>query len=89
MNNLYVFGKIYVILRDIGKVGDRHISKGFMRQTSSPWLTGTGIQIRIRKYILQVGVCKNPKRLHEDDGLLYALQGRIMDSNPKDIGEWR
>jgi hypothetical protein len=89
VNKLYVFGKLYWILRDVGKAEDRHLSKGFMRQTSSPWLTGSGIQFRIGKYVLQIGTCKNPQRLHEDDGLLYALQGRIMDSKPKDIRDWR
>lgn len=89
MNNLYIFGKIYWILRDTGKVKDKTISKGFMRQTSAPWRTGNGIQIRIGKYVLQIGICGKPKNLGDQDGLLYAIQGRLMDTEIKEIGDWR
>lgn len=89
MNNLYVIGKIYWILRDISKPKDRVFSKGFMRQTSPPWLTGSGIQIRFGKYTLQIGICGKPRSLDDQDGLLYAIQGRLMDTEIREIGEWR
>ena len=88
MNNLYVFGKLYWILKNTGKKKDPVISTGFMRQTAPPWFTGTGIQLRAGKYLLQVGVCGNPQKLDDKDGLLYAMQGRVMDIEVEQIGEW-
>jgi hypothetical protein len=91
MNRLYTTGFLYVIVRDIGKPKDRIISTGFMRQTGTPWKTGKGIQLRIGKYVTQIGVCKADKErahLHEQDGLLYAMQGRLMEEPPSKIGNW-
>lgn len=88
MNNLYVLGRVYWILKNTGKKGQRTVSSGFMRQTAKPWLTGKGIQLRIGKYVLQVGICGSPKELPEQDGLLYAMQGRVMDIEVEKIGEW-
>jgi hypothetical protein len=89
MNNLYVFYKLYWILRDTGKRGTPIISKGFMRQTSSPWMVGKGIQFRFGKHTLQVGICGDSKSLSDDDGLLYAMEGRVLDSDPEEIRSWR
>jgi hypothetical protein len=88
MNNLYKFGRLYWILRDTGKSGERTFTWGFMRQTSPPWSTGRGPQIRIGKYVLQVGICSSDKELTDESGLLYAMQGRDLDTPPKDIGDW-
>lgn len=88
MNNLYVLYKLYWITKNTGKKGDPLIAKGFMRQTSAPWLIGQGLQVRIGKYSFQVGLCGEPQKLGDQDGLLYAMQGRLMDSGPDEIGEW-
>lgn len=88
MNNLYKIGKVYWILRDTGKPKDKVLSIGFMRQTSAPWSTGKGIQIRIKKYTFQIGLCSSSNKLTDDEGLLYAMQGRILDTPPGEIGDW-
>lgn len=88
MNNLYVFYKMYWIVKNTGKKGEPIIAKGFMRQTAAPWLTGNGLQIRFGKYTFQVGICGKPKNLDDQSGLLYAMQGRLMDSDPDEIGNW-
>jgi hypothetical protein len=90
MNKLYVISnKVYWILRNTGKKSDKLVSTGFMRQVNPPWLVGSGVQFRIGKYILQIGICGGSKSLSDDEGLLYAMEGRVMDSNPKEIGSWR
>lgn len=88
MNNLYVFYKLYWIIKNTGKKGDPIVTSGFMRQTSSPWLTGKGLQIRLGKYSFQVGVCGKPQNLDDQGGLLYAMQGRLMEESPDKIGDW-
>ena len=88
MNNLYVFKRIYWIVKNTGKKGEPLVASGFMRQTASPWLTGNGIQFRLGRYSLQVGICGNPQKLDDKDGLLYAMQGRVMDIEVEKIGEW-
>lgn len=89
MNNLYVFKKLYWITKNTGKKKDPIIAKGFMRQTSAPWLTGTGLQIRCGKYSFQIGICGGPQKLDDQEGLLYAVQGRMLDWEPEDIGNLR
>ena len=89
MNNLYVLYKLYWITKNTGKKGDPFIAKGFMRQTSSPWLTGKGLQIRFGKYSFQIGICGKPQKLDDQDGLLYAIQGRLLDWDPDEIGNWQ
>lgn len=59
-----------------------------MRQISPPWVTGKGIQFRTGKYTTQIGIWKNPKNLSEQDGLLHAMQGRILDTSVDEIGDW-
>ena len=91
MNRLYSIGFTYVILRDIGTHATPVLSIGFMRQTGAPWKTGKGMQIRLGKYILQVGFCranKEIKKAEEEMGLLYAMQGRLLEEEPSKIGGW-
>lgn len=91
MNRLYSIWFLYGILRDIGTQKDPLVSIGFMRQTGPPWKTGKGLQLRFGKYILQVGLCRTSKDLRhvkEDDGLLYAMQGRLLEEDPNKIGSW-
>ena len=89
MNNLYVFKKIYWIVRDTGNPKTKFLSKAFMRQTSPPWFVGSGVQFRVKKYTFQVGICKNSCNMAETEGLLYAIQGRELDLAPNEIGDWR
>lgn len=88
-NNLYLIkNKVYFIIKDTGRPGDPRMSIGFMRQINEPWLTGRGLQLRLGKNFIQVGLCGNPQNLDNQNGLLYAMQGRLMDTNPDEIGDW-
>jgi len=89
MNNLYVVKNVYWILKNTGKKKTKVVSRGFMRQTSAPWLTGTGIQMRFGKYVFQIGLCGKPKELDDTNGLLYAMQAREMEAPLRDIRGWK
>jgi hypothetical protein len=92
INSLWTFGPVYWILRDSGKKKDSILSIGFMRQTSSPWRTGKGLQVRCNKYIFQLGLCKKANQTVSDDdhsGLLYALKGHQLTTPVKEIREWK
>lgn len=89
MNKLYSISFIYWIIRDTGKPGEKVVSVGFMRQTGYPWKHGKGVQLRLGKYIFQFGVCRSNSEIkEEEDGLLYSMQGRLLNEKPKDIGNW-
>lgn len=89
MNNLYVVKNVYWIMKNTGTKGTKFVSRGFMRQTSSPWLTGSGVQLRFGKYVFQIGLCGKPKELDDTTGLLYAMQAREMEAQPRDIRGWK
>jgi len=59
-----------------------------MRQTSPPWKVGRGVHIRTGRYSLQFGVAKKTPVVGEQEGLLMAVQGRLMDLKPGEIGDW-
>ena len=88
LNVVHKLGPLYLITRDTGTPKSRVLAMGFMRQTSPPWGTGKGIQLRIGKYVTQLGIWKNPKELSEQDGLLHAMQGRVLNVGVDEIGEW-
>lgn len=89
MNKIKSILNIYFIVRDIGKPIDPIFSIGFMRQTGPPWKSGKGIQLRLGKYVTQIGICRSNKKIKKEvDGLLYAVQGRMMEETPKEIGSW-
>lgn len=89
MNKLYVAGSVYWILRDNSNKQGRRLSIGFMRQTNPPWKTGRGLNVRVGRYSLQIGFCKQEREVAEEEGLLYAMQGRELDLAPNKIGDWR
>lgn len=91
LNTVWIAGLLYWIVRDSDKAGKFPVSLGFgfMRQTSSPWKTGWGLQIRFLKYIYQIGLCRKSKDLDDQSGLLYAVKGRILDTPITEIGEWQ
>lgn len=88
LNVVHKLGPLYLITRDTGAPTTPRVSRGFMRQTSSPWGTGNGVQVRIGKFVTQVGIWKHPQDLNEQEGLLHAMQGRIMDVSVDEIGDW-
>jgi hypothetical protein len=91
LNRLQYIGFVYWITRDNGKKGDPFLSVGFMRQTASPWKVGKGVQVRLSKYTVQVGVCRsNKSRISsEADGLLHAMGGRLMEEDAATIRRWK
>lgn len=88
MNNLYTIGPLYWITRDTGTYQDRILAIGFMRQTSAPWRVGRGLHIRFGKYSFQIGLSKKSKKTDDTEGLLYAMQGRVLNTTVAEIGDW-
>lgn len=87
-NSVWVVGPFYWIVRDF-KTSKYPISLGFMRQTSSPWNTGRGLQIQVYKYSYQIGVCHKAIQMDDQSGLLFAVKGRILETPSTEIGEWK
>lgn len=88
LNSVWIAGPLYWIVRDF-KTSKYPISVGFMRQTSSPWKTGCGLQIQTRKYSYQIGVCRKSTYMDDQSGLLFAVKGRILETPITEIGEWK
>lgn len=88
MNYLWTFGKIYWVFRDNGTKGTPFIAMGFMRQLSEPYFRGSGPQIRIGKYTLQIGLASKTSADSEEDGVLKAMDGYYMDASGEEIGNW-
>lgn len=92
LNKVQVAGRLYWITRDLVVAGTPLVSKGFMRETDAPWRVGHGIQFRIHTRTFQVGICSRSRSASpiedEVEGLMYAIQGRLMDDSPHKIGNW-
>jgi hypothetical protein len=90
LNVVYGLGPFYWILRDNGVKKMPVVSSGWVHELGGYWRKGKGMQVRISKYVFQVGICKKPqKKMDEQDGLLYALDGRMMDVKSQEIGDWK
>lgn len=87
-NSLYVFGMIYMIKRDNGKLTDPIIARGFMNGINPPWYKGRGFQIRIGKRVLQIGICRATDNKNDDEGILGAVGGRYMEESVDQIRNW-
>lgn len=88
MNLVQNAGRVYWVVRDVGKKGVPFISRAFMRQTDYPWLVGSGVQFRVWKYTFQIGICHPQEAVSEDEGILRAVDGHYMTSAPKEIRKW-
>lgn len=88
LNTVQVAGRLYWITRDYIPDGTPLLTKGFMRETDSPFRAGKGIQVRIPKRTVQVGICDRGRPADEIDGLVYAMQGRLLEDSPHKIGNW-
>lgn len=92
MNNLHTIGPIYWVLKDNATNKTPRLAMAFMRQTDFPWRVGRGIQLKMNNYSFQIGLSKKTKTtddLGELDGLLYAMQGRVMETSVLEIGDWQ
>lgn len=78
-------GPVYWIIRRDQRMFS--IGKGTMHELSAPWRKGIGIYFVLSKRCLQIGLCKK-QQLGETDGILSAIQGRYLEVEPKEIGNW-
>lgn len=89
LNTVQYAGRVYWIVRDTVPARTPRICRGFMRQVTYPWLVGSGIQVRVMGRTVQVGVCYRQHATDDTQGVLHALEGRIMEENPEQIGTWK
>jgi hypothetical protein len=88
MNRVHAIGRLYWIARDFANCNTPLMCKGIMRETDYPWRHGKGIQLRTRKYTLQIGYCRRVQMKDETDGVLQAIGGREMNTPAQEIGMW-
>lgn len=88
LNTVQVAWRVYWIVRDLVPEGAPIVSRGFMRETEAPWRTGRGIQFKVPRRIIQVGICDTGRSGDDFDGLVYAMQGRLLNDSPHVIGNW-
>lgn len=90
INNLWSVGPFYWIMRDLTSPKYKiSVSLGFMRQTTSPWRVGRGIQIQVSRYAYQIGLCRKSNNRDDQSGLLFAVKGRILETPITEIGDWQ
>jgi len=83
-------GPVYWIVRDTGKKGMPAMSGGWMRELGGYWRQGRGLQLRFGKWVFQFGLCRKAESIKdEQSGLLYAMSGRMMETETKEIGNWK
>lgn len=89
MNILQGVGPVYWITRDNIVCKTPIITTGIMRELNEPWRIGKGIQFTHRTYSFQIGLCKKNKHKTTEEGILAAMGARYMDTNPKELGNWK
>lgn len=77
--------RLYWITRDTGST-EPFISKAFMRQTAAPFWRGHGVQIRLGKYVFQIGrleyrVDSLASQISNNPNILAGVQ-------PKELRKW-
>lgn len=75
--------RLYWITKDAYPEGTPRLSFARMYQTAPPWWQGKGVQLRVSKYVVQVGVLTS-----KGSDLLDQLGGRYLDESPKQLREW-
>jgi hypothetical protein len=88
MNLVQSVGSLYWITRNYVRKGTPIMSLGFMHELDKPWRTGKGVQIRFRKHSFQIGFCKKTTPKNEEEGILNAVGGRMLDTTAHEIGNW-
>ena len=86
LNVLQVVGPVYWIAKETTSKASPMVAKGFMHETSYPWRSGKGLQVRWGFKTFQVGIC-HKQNYDETEGMLSAVQGRFMDLTPIEIRE--
>lgn len=78
-------GPVYWIVRKDQRIFS--VGKGTMHELSAPWRKGAGLYVVVAKRCIQVGLCKR-QHLNETEGILSAIQGRYLEVEPSEIGNW-
>lgn len=89
MNILQGVGPVYWITRNNSLGATPFISMGIMREVGPPWRVGKGLQITVKPYAFQLGVCRKESYNSVEEGELGALGARYMDETPKELGTWK
>lgn len=85
MNLVQGFGPLYWIVREDTRMFS--VGRGTMHELSEPWRKGQGIYVVALRRCLQVGFCRT-QTFEETEGILSAMQGRFLDLEPREIGNW-
>lgn len=78
----------YVAIRNNGVPEVGFISKGLLRQIVRPWRRGTGIEFKVNKYVLHVGICWRKRMSDDTTSTLASLDGRWLEADPMTIKGW-
>lgn len=87
LNKVQSVGRLYWIVRDHCPNNGPWFGRAFMHEVDPPWRHGKGLQLKVFKRYIQVGICKK-HQYDEATGILAAVQGRFLDIEPIDIGKW-
>lgn len=79
-------GRVYFILKRDTRWAS--MGRGTMHELSHPWRKGRGLYITLFKWSLQIGVCRPLGNIGFEQGTLSAVQGRYLETTPKEIGQW-
>lgn len=82
---LYAVGPLYWILKNDNRWFS--VGIGTMHEVAEPWRRGRGLYVTVAKRCLQIGLCRT-QTLDETQGILSAVQGRYLDIEPREIGNW-
>lgn len=82
---LYVIGPVYWILKKDNRFFS--VGLGTMHEVAEPWRRGRGVYAVVAKRCLHIGLCRT-QTLDETEGILSAVQGRYLDTEPREIGNW-
>jgi hypothetical protein len=81
-------GSLYVAIRNNGSDTAPYVSKGIYRELYPPWRRGSGIEFRVSKYVLHIGICKKVSPETSEDGFLQAMDGKWLDLDVDAIKRW-
>jgi hypothetical protein len=85
LNLVQGIGPVYWIVRDDTRM--LSAGRGTMHELAEPWRKGRGLYIVVARYCLQVGLCRT-QTFSETEGILSAMQGRFLELEPREIGNW-
>lgn len=78
----------YIAIRNNGSPDIGFISRGMLRQVVRPWRRGAGIEFKVGKYVLHIGVCWRKRMPDATSSTLASLDGRWLETDPLTIKGW-